>query len=320
MTRLCALAAASLALAGCFGGWGDDDDTTPPPPPPPAPRTNKPPHIASVEIPSWPPLGPGATISVDATDDNGLSSVEARFRKLATRPASGLHKTVSFSAEELGEGKGTLRLTALDIDGASASREVESLLVDLTPPKIQLEGSLVVQPAGELRAWLGDAWVLGWAELSFKGTTLRHELPAGYPSTFGSAWDYSLVSFAAAKLPAGGGTAVLTASDAAGNVTTTSFGLRIDGDPPAVSILSPKAGATVKGAVKVELAASDPGGGRVWIEVSCGGSPAGKVAGPSAGVLLDTGDYTAGWLEIEAVAVDEAGNRSAPSSILVAID
>jgi hypothetical protein len=281
------------------------------------------PHITSIEVADWPPLGPKGSVTATVSDDTSLSRVEASFKNHPTKHVGGTAQTVAFTGAELGEGFGTLRLTVHDSQGAWAKREVDKLLVDLTPPQVQI-GKRTLRPGtagpdGELELWVGDAWVLGKVELSFRGQQLRFELPHVYPATLGKAWDVSRVAFEASSLPVGSGTAVLVVTDAAGNSTTQSFTLTIDATPPSVSIPSPTPESSVTGAFEVRVSASDPGGGPVSIEVSVGGSEVATVAGPAATVWVQAEDFASGDLDVAAVAIDEAGNRSEPARVGVQV-
>ena len=318
--RLLTRAAATLlrALLSPLGCAADDDG--PPPPPPPV----IPPHLAELSIPDFPPLGPKGTVLARCTDESALSSVTASFEASALRTVVGKEGAVSFRGEELGEGIGTLHVVCCDASQACAERTVKRFLVDLTPPEIAVD-RVVASPTGEgfdgeIGVWARDAWVLGTVELTFRGTTLKSELPRAYPSTVGKEWDTTRIGFSAKELRVGSGTAVIIARDAAGNVTQKEIAIRIDGTAPEVAIAEPAAGAIIASGerLKVRLTASDRDNPTPpTIELFVGGAPIGELNGPTAEIAIDTSTLPPGPTEIRAVARDDAGNRSVAARVLV---
>jgi hypothetical protein len=323
-----ALLALPLFAQGCFPFWllyDDDDDYSVPPsditPAAPAPA-NSPPDIVNINIAEWPPLGANSEIQVEVRDvDSNLSTLELTFRERITFSAAGTgsNEIATINGWQLGEGLGTLTLVAEDTFGATATRWVENLLVDLSPPEITL-GETILPGDGFVEAWIADAWVIGSATLRVGDVLLEHDFEDGYPSTLGEEWDYSLVKFDTSQLPEGHSEATMTAYDAAGNSTDTSFTLTIDSIPPDVQITSPAANTTVSGPFQVNLSATDPGDGPVWIEVSIGGTPAASAVGPSAIVALNADELTPGPVNLEAVAIDQAGNRSSIAKIPLIVE
>lgn len=306
-----ALSSVALLNAGCpFMGWHDDDDWDDDDSGWAQPTDFEPPSIDTIQIQDWPPLGPDDPVRVSVTDDVELASIEFRFRNTATRFVSGTAASITVYGSDLGEGYGDLTIVALDDDRGSATRWVEDLLVDLSPPKITLGKTVLPAHEGELEFWVADAWVLGRVHLSVGGKTFEHEFEPGYPSTIGEAWDYSLVSFPTSQLPQGSHVAELTAFDAAGNRTSHEFDLTIDGVAPELSIVSPLPQTIVSGLFDVELLAVDDGGGPVWVELLLGGTTVATGVGPALTVELDASEFAPGPLELGAVALDEAGNES----------
>lgn len=295
-------------LAGCFEadfGW----DSEPVPTPPPA-ATQHSPLVGAIKIPSFPPIGPNGSLKVESSDADGdLASARLIFQNELVRPLSGSAHTITVSGPALGEGYGTFTVFIEDRGGRSSTRSATNVLVDLTPPKIVL-GETVVSSTGDLELWVGDAWVLGAVRLEFGGKELTHEFEPGWPKTLGKTWDYSLVKFSMHDLPATQGSAKLVAIDAAGNTKTETFTLDVDGKPPAVSIVSPAAGATLGGAVALVVDSSDDGGGPVWVEVSLGGTPVGNLSGGKQTLTVNTADVLPGPRELVVTATDRAGNES----------
>lgn len=317
-----ALLATLLVGGGCIPLDFDDSRPVPAPtptttPPPPQQPVARPPTFEAVTVADWPPVGPKTGVEITVRDpDANLSAVHFDFKHHLTRPASGGLANLSITGPELGEGFGSLLITATDTTQTWAQKTVTQLLVDLTPPKITL-GQTVVAADGELELWVGDAWILGEVRLAFGNQVLIHTFSPGFPETLGVTWDYSLVKFPMAKLPAGEDDAVITAIDAAGNSVSETVTLVIDGEPPVVAITSPAEGASVSGVLTVELSASDSGGGPVWLELALGGTPVATATGPSASLAVDTGELVSGPTTLTATAIDRAGNQSTTTRSIV---
>lgn len=329
--RLGLLLAGVLAFSnsGCIFLLLEEEEDDPPPtlppeqpinPNPPQQTNDLPPSVTDIDIADWPPLGPQGTVTITVTDDRMLSEVELFFAKSSKQFLGGSFQTFTVTGSELGEGYGDLMVRATDSNGGWAERSVTNLLVDLTPPTIQLFDTTVPATGGDARVdfWVSDAWVLGTVVLEFGNARLVHKFPEGYPSTLGEQWDSSLVSFDARVLPAQRDTATVTAIDAAGNYHSETFELYVDGDPPVVAITSPAPDAVVSGRFDIVIDASDPGGGPIWVEITAGGAPMATASGPAI-VTLDAGELPAGLIDIAAWAVDEAGNESEPASVMVEV-
>lgn len=280
------------------------------------------PRITAVDVPDWPPLGPDGAIVVHLTDDDGLSRLQSDFAESHSVALTGTSASQSLPSHYLGEGYGTLTLRVFDRRGAFSKREVSNLLVDLTPPEIVLMNETVRQgtegPNTDVELWVADDWVLGSVRLEVGDTILEREFPPGFPGTFGKTWDASLVKFNSASLPAGLRWARIMATDAAGNTAQQSFQLLVDATLPLVDISWPLPGTSVEDLFEVRVDGSDAEGD-VEIELWAGGSPLTTVLGPTATVQVDARDMVGGPLQLEAIAVDGAGNRSEPARCVVIV-
>jgi hypothetical protein len=285
----------------------------------------RPPQLDALSVADWPPFGGSSRIETRCSDDVGINRIVAHFKNSVPILTSGTDRSASFVGSDLGEGQGTLRIVCCDVNEACAERQITSFLVDLTPPEIEAD-RLVASPSGEdfdgdISLWVRDAWVLGSVELAFAGKTLRHDFPKAYPSTVGKDWDVSRVTFAAKDLPPGAGNAVITARDAAGNVTTKQLGIRVDGTAPVVSILAPGPGVVASGSsFRVRVQASDgdnptPPTIDLWV----GGARIAELAGPLAEIDVDTAALPPGPTEVRAIARDDAGNESVVAKRIVQV-
>lgn len=309
---------AAIAAPAC----ATTSDPPAPSPPPPLP-TPTPPKFDAVDIPEWPPVSATGRISVRLSDDERLSRLTATFKNVARRSLDGTSGTVLLSGADLGEGMGTLTLVACDARDACRERRVNDFLVDMTAPEADLERSAVSPKLegldGQVAVWVADAWVLGSVDLTFAGRTLHHGFPKAYPATVGSEWDVSRVAFAASDLPEKDGDATVVVRDAAGNVRTETFRLRIDGTAPTATITEPADGATVSGSFAVHVLAADDGPTPPMVELWVGGARILEAAAPLGAVTVDGSSLPAGATEIVAIARDDAGNRSAAARVSVEV-
>ena len=321
---------ALVAISGCiFPSKEPPESTSPSPRTTGETATRPPPRIERIDIPEWPPIGKSDLVRVTVADDRGGGVVQADFARGSSKVFSGTRAEVTFSGTELGEGLGLLRLFVSNREGtARLEKRVDNLLVDLSPPLVNLESESVSRTArpegglgGEVALLVQDAWVLGYVELSFKGKTLRHDLPKAYPATLGKAWDVSRITFPASDLPEGRGNAIIVAADAAGNKTLLETPLRIDGTAPEATIVSPANGTAVNGPFDLVISATDRDAtGPVRIEVQIGGAPAAVLLGPDATLRIDPATLSPGRVRIDAYAIDEAGNRSLAAGVFVEVE
>ncbi len=304
---------AALVLGGCI--WRSEREDVPEPGP--VVRI-PPPSVDRIEVPDWPPLGPKGEVRATVSDPRGdLVKVAARFRSTVQRPATGFQATATFTGVELGDGMGTLTIVAESRAGGRAERAVSRFLVDLEPPELEsvrLTASPIQEGEGsELVFLVRDAWVLGRVELTVAGKRFVHELPKGYPGTLGTTWDQSRIGFSVRELPEGPRTASLLLVDAAGNAAGFEVPVTIDGTRPSARILSPAEGSEVSGSFVVRAAGTDAGSvDPVQLQVFVGGTPVATLPGPTAELTIDTSTFSPGPTDVSVVAVDRAGNASAP--------
>lgn len=315
-------ASGAVACSDDAGGSEDAEPTTPGSTRGGAPGANRPPPpTVTVELPSFPPIGPLARVTAVVRGATDVALLDTTFRTLSTRNVTlrDGEGATTFDARQLGEGRGTLVFQVCDLFRSSCSASaVENLIVDLTPPELEVErrvaSPFATGPSGEIALWAADDWVLGRVRLTFGGKTLERVFPAAWPSTIGEAWDVSRVGFPAKDLPEGDGTATVVVEDAAGNRLERALSIRVDATSPSAEMTAPLAGARLaRGApLAVRASASDPGSGPApTLEVWVGGARIAELAGPSIDLDVDTGALPSGPLEVRVVPRDEAGNVGA---------
>ena len=304
----------ATSLSGCFGGcgfWDDDwDDDWDDECVGSECETFAPPTI-SISIPEWPPLGPEGEVTIVATGEAGLVEAEFSFAETAWFELYG-GQTEEFRVTglDLGEGFGTLEIKVVGEDGGWTRREVDDLLVDLSPPEAYFTQTVLPAAGATLDFWIADAWVVSSYSLTVGEETFEATLPEGYPSTLGTEWDYSFVRIPVEDLPLGVVPSALTVRDAAGNLAHLDLTITVDGVAPKAAFAAPIEGATVGATFDVTIDAADDLGGAVEIELSAGGAVLATLIGPSATVTLDASELPAGPIELSVVAIDQAGNRS----------
>lgn len=310
--KTAALSALLAVLGGCYGDCGGEWND--PPPTVQTPQNVPPPNVDSIALPDYPPIGPSTLVSATVSAPAGLSGVTMSFKNQVQLFASGSKATVTTTGAALGEGFGTLTVVARDLRFGTATRHRTGVLIDLTPPKVELGATELPAKGAFLEVWVADAFVVGRAELTAGGLTFEQKLEPGYPATVGKSWDYVLMQFPVEDLPIGTSTATLTSWDAAGNASEPhSFQLVIDPSPPKVAFVAPVSGATLSGAFDVTITASDPEGGPVWIDLFVGNTPVADLGQASTKIVLDAADFAAGPATLTAVARDRAGNVSLPA-------
>ncbi|WP_189088266.1 beta strand repeat-containing protein [Deinococcus ruber] len=239
-----------------------------------------------------------ATVAVtDPSPSSGIAKVELLEGSTSLGvQTTGVNGTYTFSLDtsKLSDGAHTLRAVVTDNVGLSAEK-TGTLTTDNTAPVITWQSPR-------------DGAVVG------KTVTLNATTSEGTVS-------YTVDGVAATgtqvALSDGAHTLAATATDAAGNTTTTSVNITADGTAPTATILSPIAGSTISQTpVSVQVSASDALSGVDHIDVSVNGTVIGTVSGAQGTVTWgpSNGTYT-----INALAYDKAGNVSAPVKSAVTI-
>ncbi len=264
----------------------------------------------TVNLPDWPPLGAASSLTADAQSDSGMSYATFQFVNVATTYFDGTGRT-TVPCVQLGEGLGSLVVTAVATDAQWTSQTFDNVLVDLTPPRAFFDqDSVVLKPGATLDFWIGDAWIVGGWSLAIGDQTFGGQVDPGYPPTFGTEWDYTYVSQSLDAVLPGSYVGVLDTWDAAGNTIQSVIPITIDAVPPEAQIVTPDDGAQLNGSFQLVVTASDDTPLPVALEIRVGGALVATGASPQTTITLDTSEFAAGPTEIGVTAVDAAGNRS----------
>lgn len=315
-------------LCACGGGGGGDDEVsrrsyTPPPPRMPMQLSVQ----GFTETDAWRGVFRRVArhdkVVVLAESNYGLKELTARFGRTVKRQLRGKSDRVEIDPTDLGDGHGTLTITARDQYSRLLERTYQEVLIDLEPPTIEAGPNILrgdgIGPSGTLTVRIADAWLLDSVQVELGTVRRTIELEEGFPSDYGETWDRAIVEFSAADFVPGDYTARITAFDAAGNETEEHLAVIIDGSVPTVQILSPIGDVIMSEPFTVEIASQDREG-PTWIELRAAGTIFAEAAGPRAEIVIDPGELSLGNIELTAVARDRAGNESSPATVNVVIE
>ncbi len=183
--------------------------------------------------------------------------------------------------------------------------------IDIEPPSLTVtyppEGAVL---SGTVTISANASDPSGVAEVSFyvDGTLVFTDTEAPYEYV----WDTTTAAD-------GEHTITVAASDTRGNVAEQSVAVVVDNTAPTVSITSPEEGAIVRGAVTIQVDASDATSGILSVEFYVDGDLVFTDTSPPYKYRWDTTEVTDGSHTIRVVASDEAGN-TAEQTISVAVD
>lgn len=312
--------AALLGGSGCILTFGDlSPDRDEPEFTEDERRRDRPPVLSPVTVPDWPPMGPNDSIEVSVTDDHALERVSFEFASNYSFQLEGTAATVVVTGADLGDGYGTLGITAEDDAGQIDGASVRNFLVDLTPPELAVHTTAVPHRTGQIELVVSDAWLLGAVEVEFQGRRFFRDFPDEFPATFGQQWDQSVVTIPAATLPAGRAVANIVVTDAAGNETRRAVDFVLDALPPTVELVFDSDGPRDE-TFEVRIWASDDLSAQTSKTLYLSGTPVGTTTSEDGVIMLDPHDFWAGEHELTASAVDSAGNRGWSSPVTVTID
>ncbi len=308
------LAFAAVALAGCTFDPGPLDFNLFPDLPQEDFVKDNPPSVDVTLLADESAIGPDGEVQIDTWDDLS-SSVRLDVTFANTVSMDVPLGTVTLTGAELGEGYGDIRAVAHDDDGGHTDVVTGRVLVDLTPPEIDLS-PCIVGGDGALSAAVGDAWALGSIDLTVGDANFHEDFPQ-WPATLGSDWDWTLFEVPAAQLPAGATTATLIAIDHVGNETDATCDLLVDTSAPEVTLT---ASLDDDGVIHAIVSASDDDtGAEPSLEVASRGAVLAEGSGPSTGFTLTAADFPAGPLPLEGRAIDRAGNVGVSAPVVLEI-
>jgi hypothetical protein len=251
------------------------------------------------------------TISGTASAKFGVRSVSVAVDAGSFQPAGGSSSwTYQLNTDNLTNASHTITARAADTRGQTATSSI-TISVNNTPPTISIgsptpgsvvSGRVVVSGTSSSQAGVASVQVRveSGAPLQTSGTT-------SWSATIDTA-NYADGSHAVSAI----------ATDSVGHTTTTSISVTFSNSPPAVSISTPPAGATVSGSISVSgSAASLAGIVSVQVQVDANGWV--TAAGTTTwNLTVDTTAYANGPHTISAMASDSMG-RSSTTSLSVTV-
>ncbi len=295
-------AAQAVSLAG--GGAPPPLDTTPP----------------SVSIAS---PAAGGTISgtvpvqVTASDNVGVASVILKLDGTSLGSDTSSPYTFSWNTSTVPNGTHTLTATAADAAGNTASNSISATVsnttADATPPTVGVSSpaaGATVSGTTSVQVSASDNVGVTSVGLSVDGVSIGIDTTAPY--TF--SWNTTSV-------PNGIHTVTAAASDAAGNTASSSISVTVnntvlDTTPPTVAISAPTSGATLAGAVSVQVSAGD-NVGVTSVSLKLDGSTLGTIAAAPYAFSWNTTTAANGAHTLAATAADAAGNTATTSISVV---
>ena len=101
-------------------------------------EADDPPSITWASGDGFPPVGRDGAVVVHVVDDRGLSYLGYGFRSVGQVSLYGREAEVELSGDLLGEGIGPLDLQVVDSGGLWSGYWLERVVVDLSPPRIEI--------------------------------------------------------------------------------------------------------------------------------------------------------------------------------------
>jgi len=188
------------------------------------------------------------SIGANAADNVSVASVTLGVDGVDLGTDSASPYSFAWNTTSAANGAHTLRVTARDAAGNSASAQT-NVTVDNAAPSVAwtapAPGAFVAGTA-PLAASASDNLSVSSVVFAIDGTTLATDLSAPYSTS----WSSTTTSNGAHTLNA-------RAQDMAGNTTSTQISVTVDNAAPTVSFGSPASGATVSGTVSVQVNAGD---------------------------------------------------------------
>jgi hypothetical protein len=251
------------------------------------------------------------TVSGTASARRGVSSVSVAVDSGSFQLASGTSSwTYQLITDNLTNGNHTITARAADSHGSSATTSI-SVGVNNTPPTISItspqQGSLVS----------GRAVISGSSasQAGVSSVQVRVDVGAWLQASGTTSWSATVDTTTYAD---GGHSFSAIATDSVGHSTTTSISVTFSNSPPAISMSTPQAGATVAGSVNVSGSATSLAGiTTVQVQVDANGwvTAAGTT---SWNLTVNTAAYPNGLHTISAMAADSLG-RSSTASVSVTV-
>jgi hypothetical protein len=246
------------------------------------------------------------TISGTASAKFGVRAVSVAVDAGSFQPAGGSSSwTFQLNTDNLTNSNHTITARAADTRGQTATSSI-TITVNNTPPTT----SIASPTAGSLVS--GRVVVSGTSasQAGVASVQVRVDSGAWLPASGTTSWSATVDT---ATFADGSHTVSAMATDSVGHTTTTSISVTFSNSPPAVSISTPQAGATVSGSMSISgSAASLAGIASVQVEVDANGWV--TAAGTTTWSLtVDTTAYSNGPHTVSAMASDSLGRSSTTS-------
>lgn len=277
------------------------------------------PSIASMSTDT----GPSATdrITRDVTPTvGGLTEAGATVAVFVDGIAAGTTKAGStgawsFTTTALSDGEHTVTTQATDLAGLNSPA---SQAFSLTIKTWAIAPTISITPdTGDSGDGITSAKTLVLSGSAGDGISMAISIdgrPAGTPPVVDGAWTLDRSAY---PLEDGTHALVATATDIAGNQTAAVLNLRIDSAPPAApTALAIAGGSQIFAGQPVTVSGQAAAGSRIEVLIDGSAQPGLVQADATGEWQLNQVVFTLGDHSLSAVAIDIAGNRSAPSAPL----
>ncbi|KQM82121.1 Ig-like domain-containing protein [Agromyces sp. Leaf222] len=269
-------------------------------------------------------VGGPTTFTVDLQDDDiSYTYIELNRKgtwltdntKAAGSQNHGLHPKLVVDLGAYPDGAYQLKINAVDATGLSANRVVP-ITIDNTKPVVSLvspASGAIVGGTVAVKVTLDDANLKAY-NLRVDSAGLAYSAQAANGAQPDFAWDTTTVAD-------GEHTLLATATDAAGNKTTTTIKVTVDNSKPVVTIDAPAADSFVRGTVPVKVTLDDPNLKSYNLRVDSAGLSYAYQAtnGAQPDFAWDTTTLADGVHTLLATATDTVGNK-ATTTIKVTVD
>ncbi|MBW3625278.1 MAG: S8 family serine peptidase [Armatimonadetes bacterium] len=268
-----------------------------------------------ITAPQWSTTVSGTvTITADASDNVGVTTVEFYANGELIGSDTIAPYSASWDTALQPNGYYTLTVVASDAAGnrssSSSGNRVQNITPDTSPPGVGIMAPLWATTVTGAVTVMAEAWDdTGVTQVEFhvNGELIGTDTTAPYSMD----WDTTV-------LPNGYHSLTVTASDAAGNRTSSSSGNTVqnitpDTTPPGVGITGPQWASTVSGTVTITADAWDDTG-VTQVEFYVNGELIGTDTTAPYSMEWNTTGLPNGYHSVMVIATDAAGNRGSASS------
>jgi len=255
-----------------------------------------------------------ARVEGSATDDRGLVTKIELFLDGSTAPVASTSRSpfaFNLVTTGLSDGQHTIIVKATDGAGNVGQSPAVAVIVDNTPPSVQIVGlsdGQTVRGTVSFTADATDANGVTSAELRMDDGATPVAAVSGTPFRF---------SVDTTKYPDGAHKLQVSVLDKAGNPGKASLSLVIDNTPPNVAVSGVREGQLVGGTLMLTVSADDPSGVSSVELMADGAVRIARLTSPPFAFSLNTASLADGPHSLDVIATDAPGNQAITSLSIV---